>query len=164
EHPCVVEPAQHCFGSRIRAIPVSRDGVVDLEWLSKNLKRTRPGLVAVMAANNVTGVLQPWRQVAELCRKLEVPYLCDAVQWLGEEPARGLGECDFVSGCAHKVGGPRGIGFLKCPGQGRVESLLYGGPQEEGRRAGTENVAGALALTAALEAREAMLPEVEQRH
>ena len=163
EHPSMVETTAHYFGSRARAIPVNHKGVIEVDWLSENLARTRPGLVAVMAANNVTGVLQPWRQAAELCRKREVPYLCDAVQWLGKEPSRGLGECDFVSGCAHKVGGPRGIGFLKCPGRGRVESLLFGGPQEEGRRAGTENVAGALALVAALEARESMLPEIGQR-
>src|SRR5438874_2281931 len=84
EHPCVVEPAQHYFGSRVRVIPVSREGAIDLDWLSENLKRTPPGLIAVMAANNVTGVLQPWRHVAELCRKNKVPYLCDAVQWLGK--------------------------------------------------------------------------------
>jgi cysteine desulfurase len=67
-------------------------------------------------------------------------------------PAAGLGECDFVSGCAHKFGGPQGVGFLKCPAN--FPPLLSGGPQEDGRRAGTENVAGVLAMVAALEERE----------
>jgi len=163
EHPSIIESATHYFGARVRLIPVSRDGTVDLHWLAEDLARHRPGLVAVMAANNVTGVIQPWEQVAQLCQRWEVPYFCDAVQWFGKEPSQGLGRCDFVSGCAHKVGGPRGIGFLKCPSQGRFKPLLFGGPQEESRRAGTENVAGALALVATLEARHGLMAEREIR-
>jgi cysteine desulfurase len=163
EHPSVTETASHYFGTRVRPIPVSRDGVVDLHWLAENLGRRRPGLVVIMAANNVTGVIQPWPQAAQLCRHWEVPYFCDAVQWLGRESASDLGACDFVSGCAHKVGGPRGVGFLKCPSRGAFKPLLFGGPQEEGRRAGTENVAGALALVATLEARQGMLGERQAR-
>jgi cysteine desulfurase len=106
-----------------------------------------------MAANNETGVLQPWREVLALCREHGVPMMCDAAQWFGRLPAHGLGECDFVTGCAHKFGGPQGVGFLKCPVN--FPPLLRGGPQEEGRRAGTENVAGVLAMVAALEDREA---------
>jgi len=137
--------------------------VVDLDWMAEELARRRPGLVAVMAANNVTGVIQPWAQIAQFCRRWEVPYFCDAVQWLGRESASGLGACDFVSGCAHKVGGPRGVGFLKCPSRAGFTPLLFGGPQEEGRRAGTENVAGALALVATLENRHGLLCEQEVR-
>jgi len=157
EHPCVLESARHHFGHRAQVIPVTRGGVVDLDWLSHELADRRPGLVAVMAANNETGVLQPWREAAAMCRQYGVPFLCDAAQWIGKLPAAGLGECDFVSGAAHKFGGPRGVGFLKCPAKGRVEPLLLGGPQEEGRRAGTENVAGVLAMVVALEVRERQL-------
>lgn len=154
EHPCVMEAAKQYFPKRRRLIPVTREGMIDLDWLTSEMAETRPALVAVMAANNVTGVLQPWREALAICRQYQVPFFTDAVQWLGKMPARGLGECDFVSGCAHKFGGPRGIGFLKCPSAGQVQSLIFGGPQEEGRRAGTENVAGALAFIAALQARE----------
>jgi cysteine desulfurase len=161
EHPSVTESAEHYFGGRVRQILVGRDGVVDLDWLGEELAHRRPGLVAVMAANNVTGVIQPWEQVAQLCRRWGVPYFCDAVQWLGKEAASGLGACDFVSGCAHKVGGPRGVGFLKCPSQGHCKPLLFGGPQEEGRRAGTENVAGVLALVAILKFRHSLPGEHE---
>jgi cysteine desulfurase len=154
EHPCVLAATAHYFPKRSRRIPASRGGVVELEWLRTELAKTRPGLVAVMAANNETGVLQPWREALALCREHDVPFFCDAAQWLGKLPARGLGECDFTSGCAHKFGGPKGAGFLKCPAQGRVRPLLLGGPQEDGRRAGTENVAGVLAMMAALDARE----------
>lgn len=154
EHPCVTAAAIHHFPKRHRLIPVTREGVVDLNWLAKRLKRKRPGLLAVMAVNNETGVLQPTREILALCRAHGIPFFCDAVQAVGKLPAAGLGECDFLSGSAHKFGGPRGVGFLKCPAKGRVEPLLRGGAQEEGRRAGTENVAGVLAMLAALEARE----------
>jgi len=117
----------------------------------------------VMAANNETGVLQPWRPVATLCRQWQIPFLCDAAQWLGKMPARGLGECDFVSGAAHKFGGPKGVGFLKCPTSGPLQPLLLGGKQEEGRRAGTENVPSVLAMMAALQVREQSLAAGEER-
>jgi cysteine desulfurase len=154
EHPCVTEAARQHFPKHHRFVPVSREGLVDLNWLAKKLKRARPGLLAVMAVNNETGVIQPWREVLALCRAHAVPFFCDAVQAIGKLPAAGFGECDWVSGSAHKFGGPRGVGFLKCPAKGRVEPLLRGGAQEEGRRAGTENVASVLAMVAALEARE----------
>ncbi len=154
EHPCVTEAARHYFPKRHRLIPVTREGLVDLDWLGKKLKRSRPGLLAVMAVNNETGVIQPGREILALSHKHGVPFFCDAVQAIGKIPSARLGECDFVSGSAHKFGGPRGVGFLKCPAQGRVEPLLRGGAQEEGRRAGTENVPGVLAMVAALEARE----------
>ena len=161
EHPCVMASAKHYFAKRHRHIPVTREGVVDLNWLTEELAHTRPGLVSIMAANNETGVLQPWREALAICQQWEVPFFCDAAQWIGKLPAGGLGDCDFVSGAAHKFGGPKGVGFLKCPAKGRLEPLLRGGPQEEGRRAGTENVAGILSMLAALEVREAALaPEI----
>lgn len=155
EHPCVLETARHHFGSRLRLVPVTPGGVVQVDGLRERLRRKPPALLAVMAANNETGVLQPWRELAALCGESGVPFLCDATQWLGRLPAARLGVCDFLIGSAHKFGGPRGVGFLKCPARGRVEPLLWGGRQEEGRRAGTENVPGVLAMVGALETRNA---------
>ena len=122
EHPCVLSGARYYFPDRHRFIPTERSGVVDLEWLKTQLRASRPGAVAVMAANNETGVLQPWRDALALCREHEVPLLCDAAQWIGKEPTQGLGECDYLTGCAHKFGGPRGVGFLKAPRRGRLLS------------------------------------------
>ena len=156
-----MESVQHYFGKRARLIPVTRDGVIDLDWLTIELADTRPGLVGVMAANNETGVIQPWREVMAICRQYKVPFFCDAVQWLGKMPAKGLGECDFLSGAAHKFGGPRGIGFLKVPHRSHVTPLLLGGQQEGGRRAGTENVATIVAMLAALEIREKQIARGE---
>lgn len=132
-------------------IPACPDGQVDVGWLAETLKHERPALVAVMATNNETGVLQPWTVVRDLCREAGVPYLCDASQWFGKEPLRELGTPDFVSGCAHKFGGPLGVGFLKIPSA--FKPLLVGGPQENGYRAGTENVPGIIAMVAALQER-----------
>jgi cysteine desulfurase len=161
EHPCVMESSKHYFGKRARLIPVTHDGAIDLDWLTVELADTRPGLVAVMAANNETGVIQPWREAMAICHQYKVPFFTDAVQWLGKMPAKGLGECDFVSGAGHKFGGPRGIGFLKVPHKSHVTPLLVGGKQEQGRRAGTENVPIILSLLAALETREKQMSRSE---
>ena len=157
----MLESAQHYFGKRARLIPVTRDAVIDLDWLTSELSDARPGLVAVMAANNETGVIQPWREALAICRQYRVPFFCDAVQWLGKMPAKGLGECDYLSGAAHKFGGPRGVGFLKVPHRSHVTPLLHGGKQEGGRRAGTENVATIAAMLAALTVREKQLSRSE---
>lgn len=157
EHPSVLGPARFYFPNRVRWIPASRNGRIQAEILKEWLRQSRPGLVGVMAANNETGVLQPWQQIQAWCAAQEIPFFCDATQWLGKLPAAGLGACDFLSGCAHKFGGPRGVGFLKCPSRGPVTPLIRGGPQEEGRRGGTENLPGALALVQALQTREEWL-------
>ena len=159
EHPCVLVSARRYFPEAHRLIPVTPEGVLEIAWLADELKHRRPGLVAVMAANNETGVLQPWREVLALCREHAVPFFCDAAQWVGKLPATGLGDCDFMTGSAHKLGGPQGVGFIKCPLN--FHPLLVGGPQEEGRRAGTENAAGVLAMIAALAERVASLANGE---
>ena len=84
EHPCVTEAARKYFPRRHRFIPVTRAGQVDLVSLRKMLRNKPPGLLAVMAANNETGVIQPWRETLELCRERSVPFFCDAVQWIGK--------------------------------------------------------------------------------
>ncbi len=157
EHPCIHDSAKHYFGKRARLIPVTHDGVVDVEWFTEEMADTRPSLVAVMCANNETGVIQPWREILAICQAYEVPFFTDAVQWLGKMPAEDLGQCDFVTGAAHKFGGPRGAGFLKIPQKRKISSLLYGGKQERGQRAGTENVPIIVSMLAALEAREKQL-------
>jgi len=133
--------------------------------LEQELSAARPAAIALMAANNETGVLQPWREVRDLCRDRGIPFICDAAQWIGKLPATGFGDCDFVSGCAHKFGGPKGAGFLKVPAQGRFHASTVGGRQEEGRRAGTENVPGVLSMMAALAKRAGQLADgVDVRH
>ncbi|MCD6049057.1 MAG: cysteine desulfurase [Verrucomicrobia bacterium] len=162
EHPCVLEAAKKWLPERHRLLAVTHVGAIDVAYVANQIAKRRPALIGVMAANNETGVLQPWAEVMAMARAAGVPFFCDAAQWLGKMPAKGLGAADFVSGCAHKFGGPKGVGFLKCPGKGKVHPLIVGGPQEEGRRAGTENVAGVVAMLAALREREAAMARNEQ--
>jgi cysteine desulfurase len=163
EHPSVFAPACKWFSGRCQFLQISSQGVLDLDFFMDELKRSRPGIVSVMAANNETGVLQPWEKARDICREREIPFFCDAAQWVGKELSKGLGECDFLTCCAHKFGGPVGIGLMKVPAQ--FSGLLVGGPQEDGRRAGTENVAGASVMSAVWTEREERLRkgEADQR-
>jgi cysteine desulfurase len=153
EHPSVLEPAQAWFPGRLELLPVNAAGVVDLTALEENLRRGGVAVVSLMAANNETGVLQPWAEAARLCREHGVLFHCDAAQWLGKLPAGELARCDFVTGSAHKFGGPKGVGFLKVPADIGDFHILRGGAQEHDRRAGTENLPGIRAMVAALAAR-----------
>ncbi len=156
EHPSVREAARHWLGAaRVDELPVSEEGVVEVaevaRWLEEN--RGRGALVSLMAANNESGALQPWWEAAALCREEGVRFHCDAAQWVGKMGAERLGDCDLVSGSGHKFGGPKGVGFVVLPeGEEGRWRLLFGGPQEEGRRAGTEDYAGVESMVTALEA------------
>ncbi|MCF6313231.1 MAG: cysteine desulfurase [Verrucomicrobiales bacterium] len=157
EHPSVREAAIKSFGyDRVRELAVDDRGLVGLSDLQQMLEKEEVALVSVMAANNETGVIQPWRQIAGLCRKQGVLYHCDAAQWIGKMELQDLGGCDFVSGSGHKFGGPKGVGFL-CLGATVEEGFRsqVGGPQEGGRRAGTEDYPGVAAMMAALRERQA---------
>lgn len=147
EHPSVLEPARARFGERLRILGVDTNGVVQVPEFTG----ARPGLVSIMAANNETGVCQPWRDLAGACAQAGVSYHCDAVQWLGKQPAEGFAECAWVTGSGHKFGGPKGVGFLLIPDGAPVRGQL-GGAQEHGHRGGTENYPAVAALVAALEA------------
>ncbi len=148
EHPSVLEAVQDSFAGRYRCIPVDRGGRVDVGWVEDRLRKGQPAFVGVMAVNNETGVVQPWREVQAVCEASGVAFFCDAVQALGKDPSVSGGLPDYMVGCAHKFGGPKGVGFLKA-GRG-FRGMSRGGGQEEGRRAGTENVSGVLAMAAAL--------------
>ena len=154
EHPSVVEAAKRFFGERVDWLGLDVNGAVDMAALQNLLSQGRVSAVSVMAANNETGILNDWQGVAEACRSEGVQTHCDASQWIGKLPLSGLSACDFVTGCAHKFGGPRGVGFCLLPAAGVGFTSLVGGVQEFGHRAGTEDVAGALSMLAALEVAE----------
>lgn len=150
EHPAVLAAAQHHFADRILWIDTKHSGTVCVESVEQALAQGNLAALAVMAANNETGVVQPWQTIAQLCLTAGVPYLCDAAQWLGKLPAAGLGAADWVIGAAHKFGGPKGVGFLKCAAQADSFRSQLGGEQEAGRRGGTENLPGIWSMAAAL--------------
>ncbi len=157
EHPSVREAAR---GRNVVELPVNADGVVELNAV-KPLIEKRPALVSMMAANNESGALQPWRELAALCREPGVPFHTDAAQWLGKLDAANLGECDFITGSAHKFGGSKGCGFLVLPKEHSRLGFIRGGPQESGRRAGTENYPAIEAMVTALESITPRLSEIE---
>ena len=150
EHPCVLESAEETFPDKVDFIPVSHNGVVDMDILPGLLKKEKYQLVSVMAANNETGVIQPWRDILKLCHKYKITYHCDASQWVGKLPSNDLGQCDFITGCGHKFGGPKGVGFLKIAKEFSDFKDFQGGEQESGHRGGTENIPGVAAMIAAL--------------
>lgn len=166
EHPCVVAAARRFFDDAVVEIPGSREGRWDVVAAAEAVRGQNVSLVALMAANNETGVIQPWREIGEICRDAGVPFLCDASQWAGKKPLKGIGEAGFVTASAHKFGGPKGCGFLVVPKNVTDFRGLVGGEQEHGMRAGTENYPAIAAMVAALEECEARLQSprvVEER-
>ncbi len=160
EHPCVAAPVAKYFGeSRVRELSVDpATGVVLLDQLQDWLRIGEVKVVSVMAANNETGIIQPWVEVSRMCREAGVTLHTDAAQWFGKLPCGTIAECGYVTGSGHKFGGGKGVGFLVLPEEeldGGSFCGLTGGPQEEGRRAGTENLPAIAAMVTALKTREA---------
>lgn len=157
EHPCVAAAVEKWADSRLRRLPTGKEtGAAELGALAASIARGEIGAVSLMAANNETGALQDWRQAAALCREAGLPFHTDAAQWIGKLPARELGDCGYVSGSAHKFGGGKGAGFLLLPEaeKGAPFRGFVGGPQEHGRRAGTENLPAIAAMVTALRERD----------
>jgi cysteine desulfurase len=154
EHPSVLAAAQHFFGERVIWLALDGNGAVDVAALQSVLNERQLAAVSVMAANNETGILNDWAAIATACRAQGVPYHCDASQWIGKLPLDRLQTCDFLTGAAHKFGGPKGVGLCLLPAENSGFMSLTGGDQEFGHRAGTEDVAGILAMVAALQAVE----------
>lgn len=145
--------AERVAGVRCDQIPVTTEGVVDTEALRVMLREGKGRtLVAVMAANNETGVIQPLEAVAQLVKDANALLLVDAVQAAGkiEIDAAACG-ADYLTLSAHKIGGPQGAGALIVRDGAPFATFMLGGGQERGRRGGTENVAGIAGFGAAAE-------------
>jgi cysteine desulfurase len=144
EHHAVLHTARALAaeGIPVGAAPVGKDGVVDLEALAAGVDE-RTAVVAVMLANNETGVVQPIAEVVRIARARGALVHCDAVQAAGKVPVdvRAL-DVDTLALSAHKLYGPKGTGALWIRRGLKLKALLHGGSQERNRRAGTENVAG----------------------
>ena len=152
EHPCVADTAAHLFDPKcLSRIEVTPDGIFDRDAFETLLAEKLVGFVSLMAANNESGVLQPWPEVAARCRERGIPFHCDAAQWIGKERLDHLSQSDFVTASAHKFGGPVGTGFLLIPAGSSFRGQT-GGPQERGHRGGTENLPAIAAMVAALKA------------
>ena len=154
EHEAVLascEYLQRHHGFEITYVPVSTEGLVRLPDFAAAL-RPDTTLCTVMLANNEIGSIQPVAELAAAARHHGIPFHTDAVQACGYLPMQvaELG-ADAISLSGHKFGAPKGIGALFLRSRFAVEPVLHGGGQERGRRSGTENVAGAVAMATALE-------------
>jgi cysteine desulfurase len=136
----------HAMGSSSSVIPVGPDGLIDEAALDSVLANG-PALVAIQHVNNETGIIQPLDRLARRIREAGSLLLADCAQSAGKLP---LPDADFIAACAHKLGGPPGIGVLLVRDLATLEPV---GGQEKGYRRGTQDAPNALAFAAALAAR-----------
>lgn len=152
EHPSVAQPAGQLErrGWRVHRLRVNRDGIVNVDHF-RELLNERTRFVSVMLGNNETGVLQPVREMAVLCRDARIAMHTDAAQVAGKLPLdfRNLA-VHAMTVAAHKFHGPVGIGALLVRHDVQIEPQLLGGFQQTGLRPGTESVAMAVGIQAAL--------------
>lgn len=138
-------------GFEITLLDVHENGLITAEEVEKAI-RPDTCLVTIMYANNEIGTIQPIAEIGAVCRSHKVPFHTDAVQAVGHVPIDVEKQnIDMLSSSAHKYHGPKGVGFLYVKKGVRITSLIEGGAQENGKRAGTENVPGIVAMAAALE-------------
>jgi cysteine desulfurase len=136
----------HAMGAGSKVIPVRPDGLIDEAALDSVLAEG-PALIAIQQVNNETGVIQPLDLLAERIRAAGSLLLSDCAQSAGKLP---LPDADFIAACAHKLGGPPGIGVLLVKDLGTLDPV---GGQEKGYRRGTQDAPAALGFAAALAAR-----------
>ena len=166
EHSAIVNTAQHyvSHGFIVKSLPVNSDGIVDLEILKKWMDEdsNNIAMVAIMAANNETGVIQPFAEINSLCKKNKIPYLCDTTQFIGKMPFNFKeSNIDFAVCSGHKLGALTGTGILLVKNPETLLPLIIGGGQEKGHRGGTQNYLGNETLAVALTTIEASFLNID---
>ena len=137
-------------GFEVTLLDVHEDGVVRLEDLEAAV-REDTALVTIMFANNEIGTVQPFKEIGEFCRARKIPFHTDAVQAAGHMPINVQEmNIDLLSMSGHKFHAPKGVGVLYAKSGMPLFNIIEGGAQERGKRAGTENIPGIVALAAAL--------------
>lgn len=152
EHHAVLNALEHLEEHedfKVTWLTVSRTGLVDLDEL-RDAIRSDTVLVSIMTANNETGVIQPLREISEICRNKGVLFHSDMVQAFGKT-ATDLDLVDAASFAAHKFYGPKGAGVLYLRAGVPIQPILFGGAHENQRRPGTENVSAIAGMAAAAE-------------
>jgi cysteine desulfurase len=155
EHHAVghsIESLEKSHSVQFDKVKIDEKGHVDLMHLEELLAQDIPTLVSLMHANNEIATLLPLIPVSKLCRKYGAFFHSDTVQTMGHY-SFDLQEIDidFITCAAHKLHGPKGIGFLYVNKKIKVESIIHGGAQERGLRGGTENIYGIVGLSKAMD-------------
>lgn len=152
EHKSVLNTAKwlDSHGVFVSYVSVDDDGIVNPEDIEKEI-RPDTKLISVMMVNNEIGSIQPIKEIAEIAKKHGVLFHVDAVQAYGKLPidVMELG-VDFLTASAHKIHGPKGVGFAYVRNGIHINPLIHGGQQENGRRAGTENISAIAAFAEAV--------------
>ena len=165
EHHAVLHTCEHLEkqGYEVTYLDVDEDGMVKLDELKKAI-RPDTILISIMFANNEIGVIEPVKEIGRIARENGIPFHTDAVQAYGHVPIN-VDEynIDMMSASAHKINGPKGIGFLYIRTGIKIRSFVHGGAQERKRRAGTENVPGIVGFGKAAEIAMASMEERSRR-
>lgn len=155
EHAAILEPMKFLeeMGFRVTYLPVDEQGVVDLEALREAVCEETI-LVSVMSVNNEIGTIQPMEEIAKIVKEKnpKTYFHVDAIQGFGKlsiYPKR-MG-IDMLSVSAHKINGPKGVGFLYINEKVKIKPIILGGGQQKGMRSGTDNVPGVVGLSKAAE-------------
>jgi len=166
DHPCILNGGRFAV-EQVERIGVDTHGLADLAQLTAALARHDKAdglaLVAIHAANNETGVIQPVGRIAEIVKAAGGVLVVDAVQAVGRIPIdMSAGYADYLILSSHKIGGPKGVGALVAASDLMMpKPLINGGGQEKGHRAGTENLAGIAGFGAAARAALAGLKDID---
>lgn len=165
EHHAILEPCKFLEnnGYEITYLPVDRYGLINPEDVRKAITN-KTVLISIMHANNEIGTIQPILEIAKIAKKNNILFHTDAVQTLGhiEIDVKKMG-VDLLSCSAHKIYGPKGVGFLYIKKGTRIKPLLHGGDQEKGKRASTYNTTGIIGFAKAIEIAKKEMPSEAKR-
>lgn len=168
EHHAVLHTVEHLCDSKnvdFEIVKLDNKGHVNIAHLKELLQdNNTKTLVSLMHANNEIGTLLPLEEVNKLCKEFNAYFHTDTVQTMGHYAfdMQGL-DVDFITCAAHKLHGPKGVGFLYINNKTKIKSFIHGGSQERGLRGGTENIYGIVGLAKAMELAYANLKE-HQNH
>jgi cysteine desulfurase len=161
EHHAILHTCEYLekHGFEVTYLDVDENGIVKLDQLKKAIRPTTI-LISIMFANNEIGTVQPIKDIGEIAKQQHILFHTDAVQAFCQIPIE-VNELniDMLSSSAHKLNGPKGIGFLYIRKGVKIRSLIHGGAQERQRRAGTENVPGIVGFGKAVEIAAATMKE-----
>lgn len=156
EHSAILEACQYFAerGFRLEIIQPKQSGEIDLEAYNKIMEREgdKVALVSIMAANNETGVIQPYKEIGKKCQEKGALFFSDTTQFIGKTPFNFADSyMDFAVASGHKVGALTGVGCILAKDKSLIKPLIFGGGQEGGLRGGTQNYLGIESMAVAME-------------